>query len=86
MPNQSNVRFVLTRRAILWTASGLIPFLGPWTVPAYAAKASQGSVGYRDAPNTDKNCASCRLFLSPNACKSVDGAISPNGWCKIWRG
>jgi hypothetical protein len=75
-----------TRRTLLKAGVAAGSFLGLGMSAAFAAKASKGSVGYRDTPNGDKNCANCSLFVSPNSCKSVDGAVSPNGWCKIWRG
>ncbi len=74
-----------TRRAILRGAAGVVSFLGIGTGVAYAAKASPGSVGYRASPKGDQNCANCKLFISPNACKSVAGEISANGWCRIWK-
>ena len=51
---------------------------------AKAAKVSKAAVAYQDSPKGDQNCASCRLFTAPNACKQVEGDISPNGWCRIW--
>ncbi len=74
-----------TRRTVLQGAAGVISFLGIGTGAALAAKASPGSVGYRASPKGDQNCANCKLFLSPNACKSVSGEISANGWCRIWK-
>ena len=77
--------FSTSRRTLLRGALALTSVLGLGVGAAKAAKASQGSVAYRGSPNGDKNCANCSLFISPSACKSVDGAVSPNGWCKIWR-
>jgi High potential iron-sulfur protein len=74
-----------SRRTILKVGASVVSFWGLGTSVALAAKASPGSVGYRDSPKGDQNCANCRLFASPNACKSVDGSISPNGWCRIWK-
>jgi hypothetical protein len=74
-----------TRRNLLQSIVAAASFFGLGVSFAYAAKASKGSVAYRDTPSGDKNCANCSLFISPNACKSVEGAISPNGWCRIWR-
>jgi hypothetical protein len=51
---------------------------------AQAAKLSQTAARYQDSPKGDKKCANCNLFVPPNACKSVDGTISPNGWCALW--
>jgi anaerobic selenocysteine-containing dehydrogenase len=49
-----------------------------------AAKVAPNLVGYQDTPKDGHNCVGCKLFEPPNACKSVDGVISPNGWCKLW--
>jgi hypothetical protein len=51
--------------------------------PAQAAKMSQESVNYQGSPKGSQQCSNCKLFTAPNACQSVDGAISPNGWCSI---
>lgn len=74
-----------TRRTFLRATTSVVALFGLGTSAAFAAKASPGSVAYRDSPNGDKNCASCKLFVSPGGCKSVDGAVSPNGWCRIWK-
>ena len=29
-------------------------------------------------------CGNCANFVKPNACKTVDGVISPEGYCMIW--
>jgi len=55
---------------------------------ANSAKANllpQKSVQYQNAPKGDRQCSGCSLFVAPNACKNVDGVISPNGWCMLWR-
>ena len=54
------------------------------TSPASAAKMSQKAVGYQGSPKGAQSCGNCSLFVTPNACQSVDGAISPQGWCKIY--
>jgi len=41
-------------------------------------------VRYQDSPKDGKQCDGCKLFIAPNACKTVDGAISPQGWCALW--
>ncbi len=83
--SDDEAKFTATRRRVLLTAGGAVSFLGLGIGAAHAAKASQGSVAYRDSPNGDKNCANCKLFISPNDCKSVVGPVSPNGWCRIWK-
>ena len=39
------------------------------------AKAAQKAVQYQDEPKKDRNCAGCRHFQPPNACKLVEGDI-----------
>ena len=75
----------ISRRAVLVgvAAAGSAPILAMSVGPAMA-KMSAASVGYQDSPKGDKNCGGCNLFQAPSSCKTVDGAISPNGWCKIW--
>lgn len=55
------------------------------TAPAAAAKVSQASVQYQDQPKGDQQCSGCLHFLpESNACKLVEGQISPQGWCVLW--
>jgi hypothetical protein len=53
--------------------------------PAMAGKMGQKSVSYQATPKGDLKCSSCSLFERPAACKSVEGVISPNGWCAIYK-
>lgn len=75
----------MSRRSLLQVAAaaGAIPVLALGARPA-AAKMSQSGVGYQDSPHGASNCANCKLFEAPSSCKTVDGTISANGWCKIW--
>jgi len=80
-------RFSLTRRGLLRTlasVAGAGAALELGVNEASAAKMSQKVVAYQDTPNGDKRCDGCNLFQEPNACKSVEGTISPAGWCRIW--
>jgi hypothetical protein len=53
--------------------------------PAQAdAKVSQASVQYQDQPKGDQQCSGCIHFVGPNACRAVEGEISPEGWCILW--
>ncbi|VTZ49950.1 Iron oxidase [Methylocella tundrae] len=73
-----------TRRTLLQAGVGALSLLGLSGRSAQAAKVSQAAVAYRGSPKGAQSCSNCRLFIAPNACKQVDGAISPNGWCRIW--
>ena len=77
----------LGRRALLrriLVAAG-VPALFNALYPAAAApKISQKAVAYQDHPEGDKRCEKCAQFQPPNACKMVDGAINPQGYCRIF--
>ena len=67
-------------------ASGVATVLATATIrPAKAAKMSQESVNYQGSPKGPQQCSNCKLFTAPSACQSVDGTISPNGWCSIFQ-
>jgi hypothetical protein len=76
--NQFNRRQII--RAIMATA----PLIALSGNRAQAAKLPQKAVRYQDGPKDGKRCDGCNLFVAPNACKSVDGAIAPAGWCSLW--
>jgi hypothetical protein len=75
-----------SRRLLLQGAvalGGAIPFIA--TGALAAGRMSQASVTYQDSPKGTQNCANCKLFEQPSGCKLVEGPVSPNGWCRIWR-
>jgi hypothetical protein len=39
---------------------------------------------YQGTPNGIYSCATCTLFVAPNACKVVEGEVSPDGWCRAY--
>lgn len=47
-------------------------------------KIAQKTAGYQSQPNDNHRCSECSHFAPPNACKLVDGDISPNGWCRLF--
>lgn len=47
-------------------------------------KISQANAKYQDHPNNNQQCDGCIQFEPPNACKIVDGTISPKGWCQFF--
>ena len=75
-----------TRRRFLRTAAALIGGVGLASVDAApaAAKIAPHLVAYQATPKDGHDCAGCKLFEPPNSCKSVDGVIVPQGWCKLW--
>jgi hypothetical protein len=73
----------VSRRTVLIAAAGAAPLLTLMTGSA-EAKMAQSAVKYQDSPKDGKQCDGCKLFIAPNACKSVNGDISPKGWCALW--
>lgn len=49
-----------------------------------APKVSKQAVSYQDHPDGEKRCEKCAQFQPPDACKMVDGQISPQGSCRIF--
>ena len=91
MPDTSKTSSTrLSRRSLLLEgvvrAGGIATVLATAAIrPAQAAKVSQESVNYQGSPKGSQQCSNCKLFTAPTACQSVDGTISPNGWCSIYQ-
>jgi hypothetical protein len=49
-----------------------------------AKKAQQKAVGYQATPKDGKMCSGCQHFEAPSACRIVEGAIDPNGYCILF--
>ena len=77
----------LSRRNLLkFAAVGTgVALAGALASPGVAAsQISKKVVSYQDTPKGAAKCAICASFQPPAACKVVDGAVSPNGWCSIY--
>jgi High potential iron-sulfur protein len=74
----------VNRRTVLIAAAGAAPLLALGATGAKAAKMSQTAAKYQPTPKDGRQCDGCNLFVAPSSCKSVDGAISPKGWCQLW--
>jgi hypothetical protein len=86
MDSKNKDRAQVTRRAILRgaaVAASAVPVLLAGVSTAHA-KATQKAVGYQDTPKGEQSCANCRVFEPPSSCKTVEGIVSPSGWCKIY--
>ena len=79
----------ISRRCLLASAaraSGAATILTAAAIQsAHAAKASQKVVKYQETPKGNQMCSNCKLFVAPNSCQTVDGTISPNGWCIVYQ-
>jgi anaerobic selenocysteine-containing dehydrogenase len=83
-PSNRNV----SRRDFLFVAAaggGAICASGLVASPAEAAKMSPKAMAYRPKPNGTQSCQNCANFQPPASCRLVDGAISPSGWCILYR-
>lgn len=47
-------------------------------------KVKPTTVSYQPTPKGRARCDNCAKWLPPNACKTVDGVISPSGWCNVY--
>jgi hypothetical protein len=86
MTHESGNSCCATRRALLQAAvggAGALTLLGLGVRNAHAGKIPQAAVAYSTEPNGTQICKNCTFFVAPNACKPVDGEISPDGHCKI---
>ena len=82
-PESVSARF--SRRSLLRSAVGITGILAPTLNPALAQpKISKVAVNYQDHPDGDKRCDKCVQFQQPDACKVVEGTISPQGSCRIF--
>ncbi len=54
------------------------------TQKAAQVKISRSTANYQDTPKGDQRCENCANFQPPDACKFVEGRISPNGWCQLF--
>ena len=77
----------ISRRVVLTSAA---LSLGAATAAAVVSRAvaqqkiSQADAKYQTTPKGDQRCDGCANFQPPNACKFVEGDISPNGWCQLF--
>ena len=82
-PERGSAR--LSRRSLWGSAVGATSVLAATLNPALAQpKISKVAANYQDHPDGDKRCDRCVQFQPPDACKVVDGPISPQGSCRIF--
>jgi hypothetical protein len=79
----------ISRRSLLEgavCASGVATIFATAAIrPAQAAKVTQKVVKYQESPKGAAMCSNCKLFVAPSSCQTVDGTISPDGWCSIYQ-
>jgi hypothetical protein len=76
---------VVSRRSLLQGSTAAVGFLATGRYPAEAQpKISKIAVNHQDHPDGDERCDNCIQFQPPDACKVVEGSISPQGFCRIF--
>jgi hypothetical protein len=78
-------RKFFSRRSVLASVLGALSTLTARLRAFAIDKLAKTDVDYRDRPRGAERCDNCRVWVPPNACKPVEGTISPKGWCNIWR-
>ena len=86
MNNDRNDCQLISRRVALKGAALALGAAAAAAVPQAAArqKVSQSDAKYQSTPKGDQRCDGCISFQPPNACKFVQGDISPSGWCELF--
>jgi hypothetical protein len=77
----------ISRRVVLTSAALSLGAATAAAVVSQAAaqqKISQALAKYQGTPNGDQHCEVCNNFQPPNACKFVQGEISPSGWRQLF--
>jgi len=73
------------RRQVLRVIASAAAVCAAWAKAFAIDKLAKSDVDYRDRPKGKERCDNCRVWVPPDSCKSVEGPISPSGWCNIWR-
>jgi hypothetical protein len=87
MNNGSNDRQRISRRVMLTgtaLALGAAATAAAVSQAAAQQKISQADAQYQATPKGAQRCDGCVNFQAPNACKFVQGDISPSGWCQLF--
>ena len=78
----------ISRRSLLMTATGVAAgaalVASTCQVSAAKAKRSLADVAYQDHPKGNERCDNCEPWIPPNGCRTVEGVVAAQGWCKIW--
>ncbi len=87
MNNSNHSRSAISRRVVITgtaLAVGAAATGAAVTRASAQQKISQANAKYQDHPNDNHQCDGCIQFQPPNACKIVEGTISPKGWCQFF--
>jgi hypothetical protein len=83
---ENDHRCVSRRAALAGTAFALSAAASRTLVRQAAAqqKINQALANYQNVPKGEDHCEVCADFQPPNACKFVQGEISPKGWRQLF--
>jgi hypothetical protein len=87
MTNGRNDCRRISRRVVLTGTAFALGAAAAATAVSQAAaqeKLSQAGAKYQGTPKGEQHCDGCANFQPPNACKFVQGDISPSGWCQLF--
>lgn len=77
-------QFDRSRRALVCAAVAALPATLLLRAASASDKMTKPQAEYQDTPNGIYSCGLCTLFVAPDGCKVVEGAISKDGWCKAF--
>jgi anaerobic selenocysteine-containing dehydrogenase len=75
----------LPRRMVLQAALAAAIVGGAGAAARAQSKAKKSLVQYQQNPKGGQQCDNCLLWEPPDACKVVEGKISPKGWCAVYQ-
>ena len=87
MTNGRNDCRRISRRVVLTGTALALGAAAAATAVSQAAaqeKITQADAQYQGTPKGEQHCDGCANFQPPNACKFVQGDISPSGWCQLF--
>jgi hypothetical protein len=84
MCNNANNSRRISRRAMLAELALGAAAVTAVTRASAQQKVSQADAKYQKEPKGQQHCDNCINFLSPNACKLVEGDITSTGWCQLY--
>ena len=73
-----------SRRTFVRAAIAVLPAALLLRTASASDRMTKLQAEYQDTPNGIYSCGSCTLFVAPDGCKVVEGAISKDGWCKAF--
>jgi hypothetical protein len=77
-------RLILRSLALTAGGAAMLATSASLNQAAAQTKVTQKAVKYQDTPKGALRCDNCTQFEAPSSCKTVEGSISPAGWCMVY--